>query len=272
MKALSGPLGDGRCVGGAANVRAMSLLALLPSPLLGSAVWEPVARVLNDQGRSAQAVHLGGTAPTSSKEALREFLRALPQDEDLVLVPHSNAGLYVPAIAAERRVAAVVFVDAGLPPADGGDAPTAPPEFYEFLAAKADADETLPVWTEWWEEDVAALFPDASARSGVERQQRRLPLSYFRDSVPVPPAWDRRPCGYLAFGDTYQLETETARSLGWPVRVLPGAHLEMVMHPHRVAEAILALLRDAAGTGLVRGRLSGGGRESRRRPPAAGRG
>ncbi len=238
-----------------ASVRAVSLLALLPSSLLGSAMWRPVAEALNDLGRPATAVDLEGPPPSSSAEALGEFLRALPRDEDLVLVPHSNAGLYVPAISAQRAVSAVVFVDAGLPPVDGTDAPVVPGELGELLEATADADRMVPPWSEWWDpEDVARLFPDARTRARVARQQRRLPLSYFRDSVPAPGGWDRRPCAYLAFGETYQAETRTARDRGWPVRVLDGDHLETTVHPRAVAEAILGLLEESskrAGEGQV---------------------
>jgi pimeloyl-ACP methyl ester carboxylesterase len=174
------------------------------------------------------------------------FLLALPEDQDLVLVPHSNAGLYAPAVAAERPVSAIVFVDASLPPLLAGVAPVVPAEFFEFLAARADGNEMLPPWTEWWEdEEVAALFPDGQTRNRVEREQTRLPLSYFRDSVLVPPGWDRCPCAYLAFGRTYEAQTTAARDLGWPVRVLPGEHLEMLVHPEVVAEAIVDLLQSA---------------------------
>jgi hypothetical protein len=173
----------------------------------------------------------------------------LPADEDLVLVPHSNAGLYAALLASERRTSAVVFVDAGIPRTDGSPSPTAPGEFYDFVAAKADAGGMLPAWTEWWgEADLAALLPDAQVRARVERQQRRLPLSYFQDSVPAQQGWDALPCAYLAFGWTYESELDQARSLGWPVHRLDGGHLEMVVHPEEVAETIIALLRTMTRT------------------------
>lgn len=225
----------------------MSLVALLPSPLLGSAMWQPVASVLAESGRQAVAIDIRGPAPATAQDALQAYLRALPDADELVLVPHSNAGLYVPAIAEHREVGAAVFVDAGLPPLGGGGAPTVPSGFFAVIAEKADDRRMLPVWTEWWDEqEVAALFPDAATRADIERQQRRLPLSYFEDEVPVPSGWANRPCAYLAFGETYQMEVEMARQLGWPVRTLDGEHLEMVVHPTGVADAILSLLGEAA--------------------------
>lgn len=224
----------------------MSLVALLPSPLLGCAMWQPVASVLKELGRRVVAIDVGGPAPATAQDALRAYLRALPDDDELVLVPHSNAGLYVPAVAEHREVGAAVFVDAGLPPLGGGGAPTVPVGFFAMIAGKADDRRMLPVWTEWWDEqEIAALFPDARSRADIERQQRRLPLSYVEDAVPVPSGWAHRPCAYLAFGETYQAEVETARRLGWPVRTLDGKHLEMVVHPMAVANAILSLLAEA---------------------------
>lgn len=104
--------------------------------------------------------------------------------------PHRNAGQFAPAIATERRVCAMVLDDAGVWPTGGGEASVAPGELYEFLAAKVDSEGLLRPWTEWWSEDeVAPLFPDPEVRARIERQQRRLPLTY-----------NRTPCAYLAFG------------------------------------------------------------------------
>lgn len=220
----------------------MSLLALLPSPLLGSQVWAAVATLIEARGQAVVSVDLGEQAPTCAADVVGAFLRGLPRAQDLVLVPHSNAGLYVPALIAARSVSSVVFVDAALPPTAGGSAPTASAEFRQFLADKADAQGLLPVWTDWWDEDLSPLFPNPEVRAAVEGQQKRLPLSYFEDSVPVPAGWHQRACSYLAFGTTYQAQAAAAAELGWPVSVLDGEHLEMTVHPTAVTEQILALL------------------------------
>jgi hypothetical protein len=78
------------------------------------------------------------------------------------------------------------------------------------------------VWTEWWDEDLAPLFPDTRTRELVERQQRRLPLAYFAGPLPLPRGWAERPAAYLAFGDTYADEVAFARDRGWPVSALPA--------------------------------------------------
>ena len=186
----------------------------------------------------------GTHALAHGAEALRGFDEALPPGRDLVLVPHSNSGLYVPALAAERRVVAAVFVDAGVPAFEGGAAALAPPAFLDFLATLADDTGVLPPWTRWWpDDDTAGLFPSRAAREQVEWEQHRLPMAYFRDSVPVPAGWaDDLRCGYLAFGETYADERRRAAEAGWPTRTLEGRHLHQLVAPDAVAAAVTDLL------------------------------
>lgn len=219
-------------------------LVFLPSPLLGPSVWHPVARVFADQGWQTTVCTLPAPVLTG-QDVLDAYLKALPADRDLVLVPHSNAGAYVPELTAQRPVVAAVFVDAILPPRTGR-IPLAPPAFLEMLRDKADDDGFLPPWTRWWDEaDVAALFPNGKSRTGVEREQQRLPLAYFSGTLANPPGWDDRPGAYLAFGDTYAAERAAAAKRGWPVRTLPGGHLHPLHDPEQVADALLALVGHA---------------------------
>jgi hypothetical protein len=72
--------------------------ALLPSPLLGPEAWGPVAEVLRSGGWSVLEQPGAAEPPGAPGDVLKRFLAALPTDRDLVLVPHSNAGLYVPEL------------------------------------------------------------------------------------------------------------------------------------------------------------------------------
>lgn len=194
---------------------------LVPSPLLGPATWAPVAELLD-----GRVVTVDDVAP-----GLR----------DVVLVVHSNAGLYAPLLAARLDARATVYVDAALP-GDGPDTALAPPRFLDFLETLAGDDGVLPPWTHWWEDDdVRDLFPDPATRASVEAEQPRLPLSYFTSRVPLPAGWADRPSAYLAFGETYAEETTFARARGWPVTVLPGRHLHQLVAPAEVAATIADL-------------------------------
>jgi hypothetical protein len=231
----------------------VATLALLPSPLLGPAVWAPVADLLRSRRQDVvvPALPAAADAPT---DVLTRWLEQIPADRDLVLVPHSNAGLYAAALADARPVAGIVFVDAGLP-SRGPTTPMAPPAFAEFLGGLADRDGMLPPWTEWWpSEEVASLFPDQATRAAVEREQRRLPLSYFDAEVASPPGWARLPAAYLAFGDTYAEERSSAERNGWPIRTLAGEHLHLLTDPVAVSDALLHLLHLLTGLGRGAGR------------------
>ena len=152
-------------------------VVLLPSPLLGPSVWAPVAERLRQGGWPVDVCRLP-TAPTSPRDALAAFLEVLTPGRPVVLVPHSNAG----------------------------------------------------------------LFPDAATRLRVEEEQQRLPLAYFRDSLPAPAGWAHRPNAYLAFGDTYDEERRQAGVWQWPVETLDGEHLHLLVAPDDVATTVTALL------------------------------
>lgn len=218
-------------------------LALLPSPLLGPSVWQRVARVLGNRGW--RTLTCAAAPPVwTGRDVLDGWLATLPTDQDLVLVPHSNAGAYVPELVMQRRVVAAVFVDAVLPP-DRGYVSLAPPAFLGLLREKTDGDGLLPVWTSWWDEaDVVDLFPDAEMRARVEMEQQQLPLSYFEGTLPVPHGWDDIPGAYLAFGDTYATERDQAARRRWPVSTMSAAHhLHMLIDPEEVATQMVALIR-----------------------------
>lgn len=216
-------------------------LVLLASPLLGPAVWAPVTDLLQSRGHVPLVPALPPVVATPA-EVIGGWLREIPVDRDLLLVPHSNAGLYVAALAQARPVRGTVFVDAALP-SGRPTTPTAPPAFRQFLRGLADAEGLLPPWSRWWEPaEVGALFPDPATRAAVEGEQRRLPLSYFDAEVPSPPGWEALPTAYLAFGDTYADERLSAERRGWPVRTLPGEHLHLLADPEGVTGVLLGLI------------------------------
>jgi hypothetical protein len=222
------------------DVRAQ--LVLLPSPLLGPAVWEPVAEQLGRAGWSAMTCAVPA-CPRTPEQVMRSFLDSLPDDGPLAMIPHSNAGLYIPGLVRERTVLANVFVDAALPPAEG-PVRLVPAGMYDFLEERVDEHGVLLPWTQWWNDtDLDGLFPSRAVRDRVEAGQPRVPLSYFRESLPAAQGWDDTPNAYLAFGDTYADERRRAERRHWPVRTMPGKHLHMLIEPNEVAAAVTELLR-----------------------------
>ena len=218
---------------------------LLPSPLLGPAVWSPVAERLRRRGHKVTVPAYADEQTPA--EVLASLVRQLDELDEVALVPHSNAGLYVAALAAQLSVRAVLFVDAGLPD-DAGATPTAPAGFLRLLETLVDDRGLLPPWSQWWDSaDVDDLFPDVPSRRAVVAEERRLPLAYFRSSVPSPPGWADLPCGYLAFGETYDGERRAASRRGWPVATMPGGHLQMLVD----ADAVAARIEDMV-TALTR--------------------
>jgi hypothetical protein len=204
-------------------------LLFLPSPLLGPAAWAPVAALLGARVADTD----GATTPPAVMASYESAAAGL---SGVVLVPHSNAGLYAPLLAERIGARATVYVDAALA-GDGPHTPLAPPRFLELLEGLAGADGLLPPWTQWWD-DVSELFPDDAIRATVEAGQPRLPFSYFTSRIDVPHGWSDRPNAYLAFGDTYADEVALALAQGWPLTVLPGRHLHQLVAPAEVAGAI----------------------------------
>jgi hypothetical protein len=180
------------------------------------------------------------------RDRARAAIGALPADHQVVLVPHSNAGLFVPVIAdgCPRPVRACVFVDAALPPPDG-EAEIAPPAFAEFLRAlPRDAAGRLPPWSRWWDDDeVAAMLPDPVLRAEYQAGEPRLPADYFDQRIPVPPGWDAVHSSFLLFGPPYDEQAREAEVRGWHRATTPGAHLHQLVDPAAVAAAIAEAAR-----------------------------
>jgi hypothetical protein len=221
---------------------------LLHSPLVGPATWAPVAAELVRAGRPAVVPDLRGVATAAEPwwpEALSAVARAVDAGagSELVLVPHSNAGLLTPAVAAHlrslgHRVGACVFVDAAMPA--GGDVPLGAPGLVPLLEGLA-VDGVLPPWTQWWEPaEVDALLPPVY-REAVASEQPRLPLAYFRQRVPVPEGWEPERCAYLRLSDAYLDDAAEAAGQGWRTEHLPAGHLHMLVDPRAVAAALVRL-------------------------------
>jgi hypothetical protein len=234
----------------------MPLFVLIHSPSVGPSTWMPVADRLREACHdvavpSLLAVAEGG--PPFWPRVVAAVADGLPgndADQALVLVAHSNAGVFMPVIASGliRPVAGSIFADATVPESRGST-PVVGEEFLPFLRGLADSDGRLPRWTDWWDEqDVAPMFGAPQARQDrpvITAEQPRLPLAYYHEQVPAPVGWDDHPCGYLLFSPPYEGQANRARERGWPVRSVPGEHLHQIVDPDRVARALLDLANTA---------------------------
>jgi hypothetical protein len=227
----------------------MAVFVLVHSPSVGPATWQPVAQRLRDAGHQALVPSLltvGDGEPAYWPRvvaAVATALDGLDADQPVVLVAHSNAGVFIPVIAdgIAQPVECTIFADATVPAASGST-PVAEQEFLPFLRGLTGPDGRLPQWTDWWQDaDVAPMFPDQRTRQIVTAEQPRLPLRYYLEKVPAPAGWDDGRCAYLMFSAGYEAEASQARERGWPARTLPGEHLHQVVDPGGVSRALLDL-------------------------------
>ncbi len=225
---------------------------LVHSPSVGPATWSPVADRLTAAGCETvlpSLLTVGENGPPFWPRVVAAVVGRLADvqaDQPLVLVAHSNAGVFLPVIrqGVRQPVAFSVFADATVPAAHG-QTPMASAEFLPFLRDLAGPDGRLPQWTGWWnEDDVAPMFPDQKVREVIAAEQPRLPLAYYEELVPVPDGWDDHPCGYLQFSEAYDAPAEEARHRGWAVRSLPGEHLHQVVDPDATAARALLEFAD----------------------------
>jgi hypothetical protein len=163
----------------------------------------------------------------------------------VVLVGHSGAGPLLPSIAdgLGSEVAALIFVDASVPPASGS-APLVPAGFMDQLRTIA-TDGVLPPWSSWFGEDaMRGLVRDGALREVLELEMPRMPLAYFEESVAMPERWTERPCAFLLLTEAYGESAADARARGWPVAEITDVqHLAPATDPIAVTDALLDLER-----------------------------
>lgn len=231
------------------------LLVLVPSPLVGSDSWTYLQRSLTLSGRDAIAtVDLPDSAgPMSYWErtvgGVERTLREVPADQAVILVGYSGAGALLPAIgrAMHQRVNAYLFIDAGLPAGGRSRLETMAaegPDGAAFAIELASALEAGHRYPDWADQDLAPLVPDPERRRQLLAEVQPRNRDFWSEPLPVVQPWPDAPCGFLQFSQAYQFAADGARSLGWPVRHLPGSHFHHLVDEHAVADALGALLAD----------------------------
>lgn len=163
--------------------------------------------------------------------------------EPPLLVGHSGAGAFLPAIAAAiGGSTALLFVDAVIPPTHGPH--RTPDEMKELLDGQS-VDGLLRRWLDWWPADVIErLLPDPADREELAADMPRVPRSFYDADVDVPPGWsdgsDAR-CAYLRLSSAYDAELHEAERREWPTAALASTHLGTHTEPGRTLHALLEL-------------------------------
>jgi hypothetical protein len=213
---------------------------LVHPPLLGPAVWRPVAERLTAAGHTALVPDLRAELepPAGWGSRAAAMAAAVAGEDATVVVGHSGAGVLLPLIAARlTTVHSIVFVDAVLPARSGATAP--PADLLALLRKLPIEDDRLPPWSTWWgPEAMARLVPDERQRELIEAEQERLPLAFYDEAVPVPATWPDQRVAYLRLSPAYEDAAREAAERGWAVETLAGHHLDLVSRAAEVAERV----------------------------------
>ena len=211
---------------------------LVHSPLVGPSTVSPLAVALSAHGWSVNAPDLRG-ATNSPRDFSAFVLNCCPKAE--VVIGHSGAGAFLPAIADRVDAVVTVFVDAILP---GEDPPFLPSQrFVDVINELPIREGLLPPWHQWWPaEAINALIPDNTVREAVVAEISAIPRSFYSDSIDFPRSWWTRPAAYLQLSAAYGAELNQAKAWNWPTIEHTGGHLDLVVHPTEIAQDIVSLI------------------------------
>ena len=126
---------------------------------------------------------------------------------DLV-IPHSNAGRFGPAVADEGG-ARLVCLDSLLPGRRSDS------DWIEFLRSRELRDGLLAPWSTWWpREDIHAA--GGEHWDWLTTDEPRVPLRLLLDEPPAPAGWPMHRSGYIPVGDTTPNRwLSLRRAAGW---------------------------------------------------------
>ena len=215
-------------------------VTLVHSPLVGASCWNPVARVLDQHGVSAEIPSLTPflDEPDFWTEAGASLQSVLGHHDAVVL--YSASGLLAPAIPEGMPI---VFVDAQLPREIETWWDGVPDDMRRHLSSLV-VNGSLPPFPGWWEDGVIeGLLPDQDLREEFVLGCPPIPWTFTQ--APLPPAgeWQSHPASFLRLSDGYEEQFLVAESLGWRTEVYDGHHLSLLASPSDVAALVLELFR-----------------------------
>jgi pimeloyl-ACP methyl ester carboxylesterase len=210
--------------------------------------WQPVYRLLKEQGFNVSIVQNPTLSLEGDAEATRQIIDA--QDGPVVLVGHSYGGAVITEAGANDKVAALVYIAAFAPdkgesvntligtfPQDGPQPPILPPQdgflfldrerFHESFAGDLSAED-------------AAFMADSQVPWGLDALGGSI----------TEAAWRTKPSWYLVATDDRMIPPPAQRTMsertGSTVVEAGGSHAIYVSHP----ATVVGLIEQAAsGTG-----------------------
>ncbi|MCW4464861.1 hypothetical protein OK351_04985 [Glutamicibacter sp. MNS18] len=220
---------------------ATSTILLLGSVFLSEQSMVPLAHRLGDLGYRTDVCARPNGA--SADLVLQRYRESLSAEGPQVLLAHSNAGLYLPALLAGSTQTSAVFMDCIVPAFTGGQLPTVPADLGKDLSARA-VNGLLPPWTSWWPAAaIRDLVTEEAEYQELLEQTPQVPEAYLHERLRVPRAWHLDvPAGYLLLSPGYQAELDRARDAGWPTAELSLGHLGMLRDPALVAQEVSRLI------------------------------
>jgi hypothetical protein len=238
---------------------------LLHSPLLAaSATWADLPAHLPGPVAPIPEVTGDEEPPYAERYVAAAVAQVLadPDDGPLTVVPHSGAGPLTAALVgaltrAGRRVGAVVFLDAGLPPeATGPEATAREATRSEATRSEATRSEATRLALLAAEAPAAAagltaLFAAGGRFPNWTRDQLEVPdpdailagirprdAGFFTEPLPAAALPADLPGGYVQLSPTYAACADQAAARGWPVARADLGHFAMRTDPATVAGLI----------------------------------
>ncbi len=225
-------------------------LLLVHSPLVGPSVWAPFADEAARRGASVYVPDLRRVAEADPPYWERFVATAVAAGESerqaISVVGHSGAGVYLPVIGERlrRRLRALVFIDAPLPPRSGVH--RTPDSMRTLLDANTE-DGLLRTWWDWWPADLMErAVPDEVVRDALRADMPRVPRALYDEEVPVPAGWSEWACGYIQLSASYADAVTEARRRAWPLVEHEAHHLGLVTDPAIVVDAVETILAHLA--------------------------
>jgi hypothetical protein len=229
---------------------------LVPSYLLGPAVWSGVSDVLKGL---QQFPVVPAPVPTCANDTdhigpwLESVLASVPENKDLPVVV-AGFGAVCPRmhLVADSLldlgydVEALILVN-GRFPADGLTPIEADPTTAEMLDGLVRPNGYLPPWHRWWGSLVESMLPDAELREQIFSEARPVPRSLFDQPIPAPKLPGHVGLAYLQTGEFYAACAQTAKAEGWVVNRIDGEHLQVAVDPVLVACMMMTMAAQTVG-------------------------